>query len=252
MPTFAVSSWSLDGLLRAGLPLLELPEQLRAHGLSVLELCHFHLPATDPAYLQALRGRLEEAGVELFSILIDAGDIVAPDPAQQSADVAFVKDWIDRAGALGARRVRVDAGRQPPTPEVVRRSAGQLRELAAYAAGHGVAVSTENWHETSLESEPLLQILALCEGRVGLCADTGNAEATADKYATLRQLLPHASSVHLKPRYTPLGAVEQDDLRRCLELLREAAFDGIITLIYDRKQHEWEGLAHIRQAVEDV
>jgi len=33
-----------------------------------------------------------------------------------------------------------------------------------------------------------------CGGQVGLCADTGNAEATADKYATLARLLPQAMS----------------------------------------------------------
>ena len=48
MRTFAVSSWSLDGSLQSGLPLLELPAQLAEHGISTLELCHFHLPSTEP------------------------------------------------------------------------------------------------------------------------------------------------------------------------------------------------------------
>lgn len=47
MPRLAVSTWSLDGLLQAGTPLLELPRQLESHGITALELCRFHLPTTD-------------------------------------------------------------------------------------------------------------------------------------------------------------------------------------------------------------
>lgn len=52
----AVSSWSLDRTLgsprdgvptTAGVPLLELPAALRAHGYDTVQLCHFHLPRTD-------------------------------------------------------------------------------------------------------------------------------------------------------------------------------------------------------------
>ncbi len=58
---------SLDGLLQTGVPLLDIPAQLRHHGIAAFELCHFHLPTTDTVYLQALRDRLAAACVDLVS-----------------------------------------------------------------------------------------------------------------------------------------------------------------------------------------
>jgi sugar phosphate isomerase/epimerase len=252
MPTFAVSSWSLDGLLQSGLPLLQLPYQLAEHGITTLELCHFHLPSTDATYLQTLRQTLDTAGVTMQSLLIDTGDITAPDPAQRSADVKTIQGWISVAAALHARVVRIDAGLQPPTPEVIAESARQLRAFQEQAEQQGVRTITENWHATSREPLALLAILEQCGGKVGLCADTGNAEATADKYATLAQLLPHASSIHFKARYEPDGSIEMNDLERCCALIRQAGFAGIITLIYAGKQEEWAELARLRAALEPL
>ncbi|CAA9586517.1 MAG: hypothetical protein AVDCRST_MAG86-3613 [uncultured Truepera sp.] len=250
MSRFAISSWSLDGLLQSGVPLTDIPKQCAQHNIHTLELCHFHLLSTDAAYLRVLRQALEDAGVGVSKLLIDTGDITAPDPVQRSGDVQLIKGWIDVAASLGAKEVRIDAGHQPPTPEVTQRSAQGLRLCADYAAGYELRTVTENWHTTAQEATTLLHILELCEGRVGLCADTGNAEATPDKYGTLAQLFPHASSVHFKARYKAAGEIQMDDVERCGRLLQHAKFGGVITLIYAEKENEWKGIEQLRRAVE--
>ena len=252
MRRLAISTWSLDGLLQSGVPLLDIPSQLAQHSITALELCHFHLPTTEPDYLRALREALRAAGVELYRLLIDMGDIAAPDPNQRAADIGAIEGWIDCAAALSAGGVRIAAGRQPPTPKVVEQSARQLRAFAQRAAGHGLRTHTENWHKTAQEPATLLAILDQCEGQVELCADTGNAEATADKYATLAQLLPRASSIHFKARYAPDGGIAADDLQRCFELIEHAQFDGVITLIYESKQQEWAGVDQLRDALQPL
>ncbi len=250
MSRFAISSWSLDGLLGSGVPLTEIPKRCAQHDIHTLELCHFHLPRTDTAYLRLLRQALEAAEVGLSKLLIDTGDITATDPVQRCHDVQLIHGWIDVGASLGAKEVRIDAGHQPPTPEVVEQSAQGLRLCADYAAHYGLRTVTENWHATAREATTLLKILELCEGRVGLCADTGNAEATPDKYLTLAQLLPHASSVHFKARYKAAGEIQMDDVERCSHLLQQTKFDGIITLIYAEKENEWESIEQLRRAVE--
>jgi sugar phosphate isomerase/epimerase len=249
MRRLAISTWSLDGLLHSGVSLLDIPSQLAQHEITTLELCHFHLLTTEPVYIRALREALQAAGVELYRLLIDTGDITAPDPSQRAVDIRIIDGWIEIAAALGAGGVRIAAGRQPPTPEVVEQSARQLRAFAQHAARHGLRTHTENWHATGQESGALLAILDQCDGQVELCADTGNAEATADKYATLAKLLPRASSVHFKARYNPDGSIATDDLQRCLQLIQQAQFDGVITLIYEDKQQEWAGVEQLRDAL---
>jgi sugar phosphate isomerase/epimerase len=60
---------------RGEVSLLELPARLAEFGVHTLEVCHFHLPSRDAQYLAALRGAMEAANVELWSLLIDDGDL---------------------------------------------------------------------------------------------------------------------------------------------------------------------------------
>jgi sugar phosphate isomerase/epimerase len=137
---FSVSTWSLhrtlgrpqiygsaDGLRlptathhRGALTLLELPARLAALGISTVEICHFHLPSLDASYLGELRASRQAAQVELFSFLIDDGDITHPITAQR--DMAWIEHWMEIAGQLGAQRTRVIAGNTRPSPEVLRLS----------------------------------------------------------------------------------------------------------------------------------
>jgi sugar phosphate isomerase/epimerase len=243
---FAVSSWSLDGLLQS-LPLLELPQHLKAHDIFLLELCHFHLPSTDGEYLEKFKGALQQAEVKLWSVLIDTGDIASPDDAKRNSDIQETKHWIDVAAMLGAERVRIVAGNQEPTPEVVQRSSKHLGELLAYAKTKSVKASTENWQKTSLDAEVVLGLLQANSG-LELCADIGNAEQTKDKYATLQKLLPKANTIHVKARYEN-AQIDLSDFQRCMHLVRESNFSGVLTMIYDKKQNEWEGITQLKNAV---
>ncbi len=248
---FAISSWSVDGLLTSGFPLLELPAAMKAQGLGTLELCHFHLPSTEPEYLADFRAALTASDIELFSVLIDTGDIASPDPVALAESLEAIRRFIDVAASLGAERVRVSAGVQPATPETLEQSAQQLTELMAYAEGQGVKVSTENWQLTAQQPDDLLAILDAAPQSLGLCADTGNAEATPDKYGTLERLMPRATSVHFKARRQG-GEIDREDARRCLELMREGAFGGPVSLIYDGKQSEWDSLRELRETLRSL
>src|SRR5262252_1542408 len=64
-----------EGYGQGTIVLLELPARVAAVGIRTLEICHFHLPSRDPSYLGELRKALDAAGVELFSLLIDDGDM---------------------------------------------------------------------------------------------------------------------------------------------------------------------------------
>ena len=250
MSRFAISSWSLDGLLNSGLPLSAVPQQMLQHGLTTLELCHFHLPSTEPAELEQLRQTLDATGVELYSLLIDTGDIALADPAACTAELEEIERWIAVAATLGAKQVRIAAGRQPASSDVIARSARHLRSCAEVARSYGLRTITENWLLTSEQPADLLAILDQCEQMVGLCADTGNAEATPDKYATLASLLPRASSVHFKARYLPDGTVDRADVAQCIGLMQQARFNGVITLIYGDKHDEWARIDQLQAALQ--
>jgi len=278
MPRISTSSWSLhrslgkppmrppdgpaaDGLVAgAQLSLLELPDRLAKAGIGTLEICHFHFPSTDPGYLAELRAAAKAADVELFSVLIDAGNITAADLDELARDLAWIRNWLGVASAIGASHSRVIAGyasverkgsdlRSHP---LIRQSAANLRALAAFGAERGVQVITENFRSTGERADQLCAILELCEGSVGLCADFGNFKG-ADKYDQLAAIAPQAHSAHAKAIYDKEGHPDRAEMERCLDVMAGADFDGPISLIFDtpfhRGQDEWDNLAELREIV---
>ena len=259
----SVSTWSLHRTLgrpagygpgqsipertQAGLPLMQLPAQLQEFGLSTLEICHFHLPTRDRGYLRELRDAMRDAGVEPFTLLVDAGDV--SDPVHGERDLAWISGWLDDAAELGVERARVIAGKQPPADETLSASITRLRRLAERAEALGVRLTTENWLALMASPTQVFQVLDALDGRLGLCVDFGNWRGSS-KYDDLAQLMPRAESFHAKCHFSEDGTMDKEDFVRCLELAREAKQAGPYTLIYDGPNaDEWAGLAAERAVV---
>lgn len=227
--------------------LLDVPARIAALGIRTLELCHFHLPRRDPAYLNELRAALDDAGVELFSLLIDHGDLTHPEHHARDRD--WIGGWVDTAGALGAKRARVIAGKAAYSPEALDLSRRGLSRLAERGAAQGVRVMTENWFALLSRPEPLHALLDRLEGRVGLCADFGNWSGPS-KYDDLASILPRAESCHAKSHFTDPAQIDMDDFGRCLDLARDSGFTGPYTLVYGGSgEDDWHGIALQRDAI---
>jgi len=275
MPSTALSTWSIHNALGSTyrcaddgsdrmievrhqpgvMTLLGVPARMASLGIRNLEICHFHFPSVADSYIDALRSALEEADISLYSILIDAGDITHPDENQREADLAWIRSWLDIAGRCGATHARIIAGEAEAKGSgelidhpAVRLSAENLTVLAAYGKNRGVQVITENFRRLTRRPEPLLAILRLCEGALGLCVDFGNYPDTT-RYDDLAAILPHATSIHAKPEYDVAGVMERSDFIRCLDLARDADFEGPYSLIFSGEGDEWQGVAGIRDVV---
>lgn len=259
----SVSTWSLHRTLgrpasygpgqeipersQQGISLLALPAKLDAFGIHALEICHFHLPTRDRGYLREVRGAMADAGVEPFTLLVDAGDVT--DPQHGERDLEWIGGWLEDAAELGVERARVIAGKQPPTAETVAASIRGLRRLAERADTVGVRLTTENWLALMASPAQVLQVLDALDGRLGLCVDFGNWRG-ADKYSDLAELMPRAESFHAKCHFGEDGKMDKEDFVRCLELARAATKAGPYTLIYDGpNSDEWAGLDAERAVV---
>lgn len=248
----SVSSWALHELIgtvapgRPGDPegrlmpqrdggsldLLQVPRELARRGITTMELCHFHLPDTSDCYLEEWAAAREEAGVELWSLLIDDGDLNHPEHGDRDRD--WILGWIDRASRLGARCVRVIGGKQPLTDESLARSVAQFRILTMEAYLRGLHVLTENWFPTLSTPTAVRTLLYELNGAVGLNFDFGNWSGE-DKYKNLRQIASYAEGCHAKWD-------NDTDFVQCLELTREAEFSGPYTLVHSEPGRVWESL----------
>lgn len=252
MRRLALTTWSLHRLLTAPTPplrLVDVPARMRDAGIGTLEICHFHFPDTGATTLRELRAAFNAAGAELFSILIDMGDISDADQHARAQDIRAIEAWIDVAAQLGATAVRIVAGEAAPDDEAaLERSISALRHLAAYAHEQHVRVLTENFKPLASTARNCLLILDALDGAAGLCADMGNFPAH-NRVAEFISIVPRAQSVHVKASYDAGGRPDTSELRRCLEATRTAGFDGPYTLVYDRPSDPWQGLAELREIV---
>jgi len=275
METIGISTWSIRHLLgpvypgldpaatprradasfgSGALDLLDLPAELRARGYETLDLCHFHLPRTDDAYLALLRGRLDAVGIVLLTFLVDDGDLSAADPTRRAHDVALTEAWLPIAARLGARYVRVAAGlsEAAPTDPAIGWSAASLLTLTETARQHGTTLLTETWRPLAMPPENVRALREATGGAIGLCADFNNYQPYgAAKYDALRAVLPGAITVHAGAQFDEDGDMDEADFRRCLALAQEADFTGPAVLIFSGPGDEWAGLGRLASLVRE-
>ncbi|HVF85070.1 MAG TPA: TIM barrel protein [Abditibacteriaceae bacterium] len=237
----------LDSHNRGTSTLLELPQKLAAMGINTMEICHFHLLSRDDDYLHQLRSALEKANVELWSFLIDDGDISHPQNSER--DVQWVREWFPVAQKLGAKRARVIGGKSEPTPENMQRSMQAMQQLAQDAKAYDLRLMTENWYNILSTPQRVLDVFEQTQGEVGLCLDFGNWNH-ADKHEMLSQIAPLAESCHAKFEFVDENTMDLEDGTRCLDILRSANFSGAFTLINGTPGDEWRGLEMEKEVVQ--
>ena len=247
-PRLGVSTWSLHKSIDAGTPLLDIPAQTAAHGLSKLEVCHFHFPRTDADYIAQFRKALEEAGVEFYTLLIDEGDLTHPDPAERAKAIAFMVHWIEIAAACGAKRVRIIAGDAEPSAAALRLSEEGLNEVLRSADTHDIRVVAENWHPLLDHPAEVIALIEDMKGRIGLKMDFGNWSGDR-KFTDLPKIAPLAECTHAKASFPAPGQMNPEDFTRCLDICQDANFRGPHILIFDSPGDEWEALDQMRDFV---
>jgi len=226
--------------------LLDLLPEVAERGYTTLQICHFHLESQEAGYLDQMRRALCAQGITLDMLLIDDGDVIAPNIEEQ---ITWYDGWLDAAERLGANRARICAGRSAPNSELLR-SSGQV--LASLARRHpGVRVVTENWMEMTPDADSVRTVLDAAGGEVGLLIDLGKWPGPG-KYEELAAIAPLAESCHAKCHFSAVGP-DENDFRRSLSILKEASFTGPMALIYDGPDDdEWAGLERESEIVTSV
>ena len=197
--------------------------------------------------------------MEIYSILIDDGDITAPDSKVREEQVVWIQGWIDTASALEAAAAHVIADKasipvndiDPKENEIIRLSADLSTSLYAHGQNCGVKVFTENSRPLSLKADHLIAILELCDGQITICADFGHFKGS-DRYAEFAKISPYAMSVHAKAQYQADGTIIPDDLAGGIKVLKQSGFAGLLSLIFDRPiavgKTEWNYLDAMKKA----
>ncbi len=146
-----------------------------------------------------------------------------------------------------ARRpaVRIFAGTQPKGDDwsaTIGRCVVACREVSRYAETKGVWMALENHGGVTTEAKGLLEIVQQVDSPFfGVNFDCGNF-GSADPYAELAAIAPYAVNAQLKVDLKRAGKLENTDLERVLEILRNAGYSGWVALEYESAEEPKEAI----------
>jgi Xylose isomerase-like TIM barrel len=96
-------------------------------------------------YCKQVKAAAETAGSRIINLQVDGPENLSdPDPAKRAASLASIKQWMDRAAAVGSPRMRANTGGGLPEAWDVNRTADSFRQLAEYGKTIGVKILLEN------------------------------------------------------------------------------------------------------------
>lgn len=262
--TLGCPDWGLDQVIRAG-------ECAGADGIELRmlsgELYLPKLPEFSSDQLEKTRRRIEGAGLCISGVSCSARMGVVDDmEAAKQLDEA--RAFIELAGALGAKVVRVFGGKLPDGVTMenhIARVADRLMQLTEDAAKHNVVVALET-HDAFVLGADVAKVLARAPSEhIGALWDfhhsyrQGESMEESVRYMGKRIVSTHVKDsrmVNGKVHYVKVG--EGDiPIAEAVKALMSIGYDGFLTLEWEKAWHKElepldEVLPHYIVTVRDV
>jgi len=242
----AVSGWSLHRRFQEGkLKLLDFPREVREKfGVKGIELNSPFFESLEDDYLERLRERVEECGMKVGNIAVDnEGDLASLDERARRQAVENHKKWIYIAKRIGSPSFRANAGGYGKVNEdVIRACIKSFSELCQEAEREGISVLIENHGGISGDPDIIVRIVEEVKKGIGTCPDFGNFPDEV-RYSALEKIAKYAKFVHAKfYEFDENGEDTRIDASRCINILKKAGFDGWLSIEFEGKGDEEEGI----------
>ncbi len=216
--------------------------------------------AEDFGYLDELKRRADDHGVETLLIMIDGeGHLADADDAARRKAIENHHRWIVAASRLGGHSIRVNARGDGSYEDQMARAADSLRELALFGAPYGISVIVENHGGLSSNGAWLAAVMRKADHPgVGTLPDFGNfrisKEEEYDRYKGVEELMPFAKAVSAKSHeFDDAGNEVRTDYRRMMKIVVDAGYRGYVGIEYEGDQlSEPEGIRATKTLLERV
>jgi sugar phosphate isomerase/epimerase len=215
-----------------------------AHNCEGAELTSYYFPPnTDQEFLLKLRRHAFLRGVTLSGTAV-GNTFTHPQGAERQSAIALVKKWVDHAAVMGAPHIRIFAGSTPRglnPAEAKTFCITAIEECAKFAGEKGIFLGLENHGGIVAEPKELLEIVrAINSPWVGINLDSGNFH-TDDPYRDFELCAPYAVNVQIKSEIRRRrGGTEPADLKRMIDILRKANYQGFVALEYEAAPDPWK------------
>lgn len=208
-------------------------------GADGLDLTVYWMPENPPNdFLLPLRRLAYKNAVEIYSISIRT-DMCRPTAAQQDAEVAAVKKWVDVAEKLGAGHIRVFGGAVPKgagEDQAAGWAAEVLKRGVDYSATRGVILGLENHGGITEKAARIIEIVKKVDSPwAGINLDTGNFRDNV--FPQIEICIPYAVNVQVKAEMRREdGTRGPADWERIIQMLVKGGYRGYLALEYEAKE----------------
>lgn len=248
----SIAEWSLHKMLFSKkLDNLEFPEFSKKNfDIDAVEYVNQFFKNASKEYLQELKSRTDDLGVNNVLIMIDAeGNLGETDDAKRQEAVENHYKWVEAAKFLGCHSIRVNARGRGTMEEVADAAIDGLGKLSEYASKDNIGVIVENHGGYSSNGKWMSDVIRKVDHpNCGTLPDFGNFRISGteeyDRYQGMKELMPFAKGVSAKSHvFDEEGNEKNTDFYRVLKIVKEAGYTGYIGIEYEgRELSEVEGV----------
>ncbi len=258
----SLAEWSLHRTIRSGkITNLDFPKVAKEEfGISGVEYVSsfFKDKAEDTAYLDDLKKRCSDNGVESVVIMVDGeGALGAAEDAKRTTAVENHYKWVTAAKHLGCHSIRVNARSYGSFSNQVKLAADGLKQLSEFAKTHEINVVVENHGGLSSNGQWLAQVIRNVDmNNCGTLPDFGNfrinKKENYDRYIGVAAIMPFAKAVSAKSSdFDKNGNDTKTDFLKMMQIVQDSGYQGWVGVEYEgKKMGEYEGIKATKALLE--
>jgi len=200
-----------------------------------------HFRSLDKAYLEELRAAVAKADGAIVNMAVDGEHSpYAADSAERERALAFSKQWIDAAVAIGSPSVRTNLPRAKDAKPELERTVESLKRVAEYGAAKNVVVNLENDNPVSEDPFFLVKVIEKVNSAwLHALPDFANTLAAYEEeyaYRGIEAMFGHAYNIsHVKETEVGDGKdkVAHVDLERTFGIAKKHGYKGYFSMEWD-------------------
>lgn len=220
--------------------------------ISKIEPWSEHFRSLDQKYLQEIRAGVEKAGGMIVNIAVDGEHSpYAADKAERQKSVAFSKQWVDAAAALGSPSIRSNMPKASDSEPDAQRAGDTLSQVVDYAANKNILVNLENDNPVSEDPFFIVQVIEKVNNPwLHALPDFANSLLTGREehaYQGLQAMFAHAYNIcHVKALETnEQGREFRVDMAKTFGIMRAAHYKGYCSMEFDSPGDPYKGTSEL-------